>query len=143
MTDTIQAEIDKAKKRGAARVKQTAEVFTPLDLCLSMVKQIPEDKLKDPETTYLDNSCGDGNFLAALYDVLTREYGHDSAHVLNNQLYGIDLMPDNIATVRDRLGVVPGMTAWDHIVCADAITYDYSFCPPETQSSMTEEAGVR
>ena len=124
MTDTIQAEIDKAKKRGSARVKQTAEVFTPLDLCLSMVMQIPESKLKDPNSTYLDNSCGDGNFLVTLLRVLTEEYGHDREHVLNHQLYGVDLMPDNIVEVKRRLGVSEDHP---HFVCADALTYDYSF----------------
>jgi hypothetical protein len=143
MTDTIQAEINKAKKRGSARVKQTAEVFTPLDLCLSMVKQIPKDKLKDPKTTYLDHSCGDGNFLVTLLKVLTREYGHDREHVLNYQLYGVDLMADNISIVRERLGITPEMEAWNHIVCADAVAYDYSFASPDSQSSITEEAGAR
>ena len=143
MSNSIKVEEAKRKKRGKARVKKTAEVFTPMDLCLEMVREIPEEKLKNPDTTYLDNSAGDGNFLAALYEVLTKEYGHDGTHVLNHQLYGVELMPDNVSTIRDRLNILPGTPAWDHIVCADALTYDYSFTPPESQSSMTEEAGVR
>lgn len=115
--------------RTKERVKLTGEVFTPMELCRQMVREIPEEKLRDPNTTYLDNSCGDGNFLAALYEILTKEYGHDGTHVLNHQLYGVDLMPDNISTVRDRLNVLPGTPAWDHIVCADALTYDYEFAP--------------
>jgi type I restriction-modification system DNA methylase subunit len=139
---TIEAEIKKAEKRGKARVKQTGEVFTPMDLCRQMVHEIPKEKLKDPNTTYLDNSCGDGNFLAALYEILTKEFGHDGTHVLNHQLYGVDLMPDNISTVRDRLGILPDMEAWNHIVCADALNYDYLF-EPESQTSMAEELGAR
>jgi len=122
--DTIQTEIKKAKTRGSARVKATGEVFTPMDLCLQMVRDIPKEKLRDPATTYLDNSCGDGNFLVTLHRVLTEEYGHDSAHVLDYQLYGVDLMPDNIAEVKTRLGVGKDHP---HFVCADALTYDYSF----------------
>ena len=34
MSATVQKEIAKQKQRGKARVKQTAEVFTPMDLCL-------------------------------------------------------------------------------------------------------------
>jgi hypothetical protein len=143
MSDTIKVEEAKRKERGKERVKKTAEVFTPMDLCLEMVRDIPEEKLQDPNTTYLDNSAGDGNFLSALYEVLTKEYGHDGTHVLNNQLYGVELMPDNVSTIRDRLNIQPGTPAWDHIVCADALTYDYSFAPPESQSSITEEAGAR
>ena len=125
--------------RSKQRVKITGEVFTPMELCLQMVREIPKEKLRDPNTTYLDNSCGDGNFLVALYEILTKEFGHDGTHVLNHQLYGVDLMPDNISTVRDRLNIMPNTPAWDHIVCHDALTYDYSFGPPQSQSSMVEE----
>lgn len=127
MSKSIQAEVKKRKERGKERVKQTAEVFTPMDLCRQMVRNISKEKLRDPSTRYIDNSCGDGNFLAALYEVLTKEYGHDSRHVLDEQLYGVDLMPDNVDTVRDRLGLNPSMRGWYHIVCHDALTYDYSF----------------
>ena len=98
-----------------------------MELCRKLVSDIPEEKLKDPSTTYLDNSCGDGNFLAALYEILTKKYGHSSSQVLNHQLYGVDLMQDNVDTVRDRLGLNPNMPGWYHIVCHDALTYDYSF----------------
>jgi len=127
--NTIQTEIDKAKSRGKDRVKQTAEVFTPMDLCLQMVRDIPQEKLKDPTTTYLDNSCGDGNFLVTLLQVLTEEYNNPRDQVLNTQLYGVDLMPDNIATVKERLGITPDQPGWNHVVCADGLTYDYEFEP--------------
>jgi len=127
--NTIQTEIDKAKSRGKDRVKQTAEVFTPMDLCLQMVRDIPQEKLKDPTTTYLDNSCGDGNFLVTLLQVLTEEYNHPRDQVLNTQLYGVDLMPDNIATVKERLGITPDQPGWNHVVCTDGLTYDYEFEP--------------
>jgi len=143
MSKTVQAEIAKQKERGIERVKKTAEVFTPLDLCKQMIRKVPEETLKDPNATYLDHSCGDGNFLVSLLEVLTEEYGHERNHVLNNQLFGVDLMPDNIATVRDRLGIEPGTPAWDHIVCADALQYDYEFAPSESQTSMAEELGAR
>jgi hypothetical protein len=122
MSKSIQTEVQKRKDRGKNRVKQTAEVFTPSDLCIKMIKQIPVNKLKDPDSTFLDNSCGDGNFLVALVEVLS-EY-HDEKHIVDNMIYGVDLMPDNIARVKDRLGVSEDHP---HFVCADALTYDYSF----------------
>jgi type I restriction-modification system DNA methylase subunit len=124
VSNTVQAEIKKAKARGKARVKQTGEVFTPMDLCLQMVRSIPEEKLINPNSTYLDNSCGDGNFLVALLQVLTQEYGHERDYVVNHQLYGVDLMADNIEAVRARLGV---SSDHPHYVCHDALAYDYSF----------------
>ena len=63
MSATIQKEIKKREKRGESRVKQTGEVFTPMDLCLRMVREIPIEKLENPEAKFLDNSCGDVTFL--------------------------------------------------------------------------------
>jgi len=124
-TIAVQTEIDKAKKRGRDRVKVTAEVFTPMDLCMRMVREIPEEKLKDANAKFLDNSCGDGNFLVTLLEVLS-EY-HDAEHVLNNMIYGVDLMPDNVATAKKRLGLTEEMKGWYHIVCANGLEYDYTF----------------
>ena len=122
MSFPIQIELEKAKDRGVKRVKQTAEIFTPLDLCLQMVREIPEDKLEDPSTVYLDNSCGDGNFLVALFQVLTEDYGHPEEQVLTQQIYGIDLMPDNVVTAKERTGC-------NNVFCSDALTFDYSSLP--------------
>jgi hypothetical protein len=137
MSATVQAEINKQKERGRARVKQTGEVFTPMDLCLRMVREIPETKLKDPNAKFLDNSCGDGNFLVALFKVLSKY--HDTEHVLNNMIYGVDLMFDNVAEAKRRLGLTDDMPGWHHVVCADGLTYDYEFAPPQSQSSMVIE----
>ena len=105
--------------RSKERVKFTGEVFTPHELCLQMVRDIPEEKLSDPTTTYIDPSCGDGNFLWALHQVLTEDYSQPSEGVMD-RLYGVELMADNVEVAQARL---PGA----HIVCADALTYDYSF----------------
>lgn len=139
MSETIQTEIAKQKKRGKSRVKVTAEVFTPMDLCRSMVSEIPLKTLKDPSSTFLDNSCGDGNFLVALFEVLSEHHHPD--HVLDYMIYGVDLMPDNVMRAKERLGITdPKRPAWSHIVCADGINYDYSFTPEAgSQSSMVEE----
>jgi hypothetical protein len=136
MSATVQKEINKQKQRGKTRVKQTGEVFTPMDLCLRMVNEIPLEKLKNPDAKFLDNSCGDGNFLVALFKVLSKY--HDADHVLNNMIYGVDLMPDNVVEAKRRLGLTSEMPGWHHVVCADGLTYDYSF-EPQSQSSMTEE----
>ena len=145
MSATIKKEIEKRATRGQSRVKQTGEVFTPMDLCLRMVREIPEEKLKNPDAKFLDNSCGDGNFLVALFKVLSRY--HDEQHVLNEMIYGVDLMPDNVAEAKRRLCSqanieledYSNMPGWHHVVCADGLTYDYEFAPPQSQSSMVEE----
>ena len=100
------------------RARNRQEVFTPMDLCLRMVREIPEEKLKDPSSTFLDPACGDGNFLVTLLQVLTEEYGHDRQQVLS-RLYGVELMEDNCQEALRRLG-------GGNIVCADSLTFDYS-----------------
>jgi hypothetical protein len=137
MSATVQIETNKQKQRGRDRVKKTAEVFTPMDLCLRMVKEIPITKLQDPDATFLDNSCGDGNFLVALFKVLSKY--HDPEHVLNEMIYGVDLMFDNVEEAKRRLGLTDDMPGWHHVVCADGLTYDYEFAPPQSQSSMVIE----
>jgi hypothetical protein len=136
VTKTKEHEVKKRKARGEKRIKLTGEVFTPIDLCVKIVKEIPVATLKNPEATFLDNSCGDGNFLVALLKVLSKY--HDREHVLNNMIYGVDLMPDNVAEAKKRLGLTEDMVGWGHVVCADGLTYDYSFVP-QSQSSMVEE----
>jgi type I restriction-modification system DNA methylase subunit len=127
MSKTVLKEIEKQKSKGSDRVKKTGEVFTPIDLCVRMIKEIPEEKLINPESTFLDNSCGDGNFLVALLKVLSKY--HDREHILTNMIYGVDLMPDNVVRAKERLGLTVDHPGWNHIVCADGLTYDYEFTP--------------
>ncbi len=128
-TDGIEAEVRKQQQRGADRVKATGEVFTPMPLARKMVADIPEEKKRDPQATFLDPSCGDGNFLVALVDELSRY--HDRNHVLNEMVFGVDLMTDNVATAKERLGLLPDSEGWFHVVCADALAYDFRFPSPK------------
>ena len=111
--------------RSDERIDQTGEVFTPADLCASMVSEIPEDLLKDPKSTFLDNSAGSGNFLLALQTELLKY--HDLTHINDNMLFGVELMEDNHAEMCKRLGV---SVDHPHFVCRDALKYDYSFGEP-------------
>ena len=114
-------------ERSDDRIKETGEVFTPMELVYQMIDRIPEEKMQNPQSTFLDNSCGSGNFLVGLLDRLTNKYGHDADHVRPNRLFGVDLMEDNINETRKRLGVTKDNP---HFVCADGLTYDYSFGEP-------------
>ena len=59
-------------ERSDDRIDTTAEVFTPLEVCIKMVNEISEDILKDPESTFLDPSAGNGNFIISLRDKLIK-----------------------------------------------------------------------
>ena len=111
--------------RSDDRIDQTGEVFTPMDLCAEMVSEIPESVLKNPKSTFLDNSAGSGNFLLALQTELSKY--HDLTHINDNMLFGVELMEDNHAEMCKRLGV---SVDHPHFVCRDALKYDYSFGEP-------------
>ena len=69
-------------ERSDDRIDTTAEVFTPLEVCIKMVNEISEDILKDPESTFLDPSAGNGNFIISLRDKLIK-YGEDPNQFLS------------------------------------------------------------
>jgi hypothetical protein len=114
--------------RDSVRTKATQEVFTPTVLVQSILDEFPKDMFSDPTKTFLDNSCGDGQFLS---ETLIRkvEAGIDFETALST-IYGVDLMQDNVDLCRKRL--LCGREDLRHIVeknivCADALTYDYAF----------------
>ena len=115
-------------EREKIRVKATGEVFTPTELVREILEQIPIEQFTDPTRTFLDNSCGDGQFLG---EVLIRKMENGSTFEQALQtIYGVDLMQDNVDQCRERL--LCGRTDLAHIVernivCHDALTYDYSF----------------
>ena len=112
-------------KRSDNRIDLNGEVFTPMKLCVQMVEEIPLITRTNPDSTFLDPSAGNGNFLVALRDKL-KEY-HSEEHILNNMLYAVELMEDNHKEMCKRLGVP---ITHPHYVCHDALTYDYSFGEP-------------
>ena len=109
-------------ERSDERIAETQEVFTPMKICEKMVQQIHIEKRINPQSKFLDNSAGSGNFILALRNELIKYHSED--HVLNHMLYAVELMNDNHKELCTRLGVP---IDHPHYVCADALTYDYSF----------------
>ena len=108
--------------RSDDRIKDTGEVFTPLELCAEMVSEIPQSILQNKNSTFLDNSAGSGNFLLALQTELLKY--HDLTHINDNMLYCVELMEDNHREICDKLGV---SVDHPHYVNADALRYHYRF----------------
>ena len=115
-------------EREQARVKETAEVFTPTPLVEEILDKLPQEQFVDPNKTFLDPSCGDGQFLASvLYRKM--ENGSTFEQALST-VYGVDLMQDNVELCRERL--LCGRHDLRHIVeqnivCADGLRYHYRF----------------
>lgn len=114
--------------RDKLRVKATAEIFTPTPLVREILDHLPPEVFTDPTKTFLDPSCGDGQFLS---EVLIRkmENGIPFEQAVST-LYGVDIMPDNVEECRNRLlcGCEDLRSIIEqHIVCADGLTYHYDF----------------
>ena len=88
--------------RDEYRVKVTAEVFTPTDLVIRMIRECGADKFA-PGKTVLDPACGDGQFLVASKWVKVLFHGMTESDALDD-IYGIDLMRDNVDLCKKRLG---------------------------------------
>ena len=130
-------------ERDQLRVKATGEVFTPTPLVQEILEKIPVTQFQDPDKTFLDNSCGDGQFLG---EVLIRkmENGSTFEQALST-VYGVDLMIDNVDFCCERL--LCGQEHLRHIVernivCADALKYHYRFdsTPCDVVETKAEKA---
>ena len=121
-------------ERDKLRIKQTAEVFTPTPLVQEMLDKLEEQDqtlFSDPSKTFLDNCCGDGQFLSEVVIRKMERSGCTLEQALKTT-YGVELMEDNVNECRKRLaGPEPTPEIIEilnkNIVCHDALTYDYKF----------------
>lgn len=80
-------------ERDRARVKATGEVFTPTPLVQEILDQLDPGVFQDPQRTFLDPTCGDGQFLGEVV-IRKLEHGSTLTQALSTT-HGVDLMPDN------------------------------------------------
>ena len=106
------------------RVKETAEVFTPTELVNKMLDELNIDWDNPPQDkTFLDPTCGNGQFLVQLA----------KRKIPVHNLFGLDLMQDNIDMCKQRLREVYGDTEDvnyhldRNIIQGDALTDTYEF----------------
>lgn len=121
-------------QRDELRIKQTAEVFTPNELVLEIIDEIEKSNpslFLDEKKTFLDNCCGDGQFLSEVVIRKIEKSGCTLEQALKTT-YGVELMNDNVIECRKRLAGPNPTTeiieiVTKNIVCHDALTYDYRF----------------
>jgi hypothetical protein len=120
--------------RDKHRIKVTAEVFTKTELVIEILDKIEKsnkDLFMDSTKTFLDNSCGDGQFLSEVIIRKMERSGCSLEQALSTT-YGVELMEDNVIECRKRLAG-PNPTedilriVEKNIVNHDALTYDYLF----------------
>ena len=132
-------------ERDRLRQKETAEVFTPTEYVQQILdeeEQNSPNMFKDWSNTYMDNSCGDGQFLSEVVIRKMERSGCTLEQALSTT-YGVELMEDNIKLCKERLaGPNPTQEILDildkNIVCADALTYHYRFDGTPSEMTNTE-----
>mgnify|MGYP006188016555 FL=1 len=131
-------------ERNKLRVKETGEVFTPTQLVQEMLDRLEEENselFSDSTKTFIDPSCGDGQFLSEVV-IRKMERSNCTLEQALSTTYGVELMEDNVKLCKERLGgPTPTQEILDildiNIVCADALTYHYRF--DGTPSTMNDE----
>ena len=88
--------------RMSDRVKETGEVFTPTELVIEIVQQLDIDQFA-PSKTVIDPACGDGQFLIVALGIKMFHFGMSREDALKD-IYGVDLMRDNVDLCKRRLG---------------------------------------
>ena len=133
--------------RNDKRVKSTGEIFTPTPLVQEILAKIPQPLFADPFKTFIDPSCGDGQFLGEIL-IKKIELLEKSAipidqgfEIALRTVYGVDLMQDNVDLCRERL--LCGQEHLRHIVeqniyQADSLTFSYEFCPMSSTRRLRE-----
>lgn len=87
-------------ERTKERIKQTGEVFTPLPLVDEILGKL-DPSVWAPDKTFIDNSCGDGNFLVRV--IAWKIWKGSTAQQALETTYGVDLMEDNVSHARSRI----------------------------------------
>lgn len=88
------------KAQSRERKQVLGEVFTPLPLVDEILHKLPEETWT-PDKTYLDPSCGDGNFLVRV--IAFKIFNGSTVEQALSTTYGVDLMADNINHCKQRV----------------------------------------
>lgn len=89
------------KEQRDARIKKTAEIFTPHSLVNQMLDKLPQE-IWEPGKTFCDPACGNGNMLIHVLYRKIAVYNQDPTIAIQS-IYGADIMRDNVRETRLRL----------------------------------------
>lgn len=132
-------------KREKERITKNGEVFTPSVLVKRLLDKISEEKWKDPNATFLEPCCGNGQIVIGMLERRI-ESGVEPIQALKT-LYGVELMQDNVDLCKDRIREVLRANKIridkkvndiiDHnFVCSDFFKWDFeNWCSKETKAT--------
>ena len=96
--------------RSEQRAQSFGEVFTPEGTVRDMLDLLPKTAF-DVTTTFLEPSCGNGNFLVEILERKLRNMPKDSSRskikmdsaLALASIYGVDIEAENVSEARDRI----------------------------------------
>jgi len=114
--------------RMTERVKKTGEIFTPTWLVIDILKKSDLNTF-GPGKTVIDPACGDGQLLVPVKWLKVLHHGMTEENALKD-IYGVDLMRDNVDLCKKRLGegsgnIYMGNTLDPHTKLKDQTEYEY------------------
>lgn len=119
--------------RSRERIIKNGEVFTPECIIEQMAENIPLEDWSNPDKTFLDPTCGNGQILC--YILKRRLSAGVSKKTAISTLFGIELMEDNVLLCRKRLAEILETDEYNsiienNIVCSDIFWWNIEkWCP--------------
>ena len=144
LENSYATDIRKSRRKGSGG---TQEFFTPSSLVLKMCDKIPSTDWSNPAKIFLEPFFGNGNFLVEIIRRRIVDYSIDWKTVLNN-LYGVELMPDNVQEAKDRIIELLKKLNIDfneqeardimdkNLVCSDFFKWDFENWRPISECSV-------
>jgi len=107
---------DNSARRASSRTDKTGEVFTPSELVIEMLESLPLSSWNENEH-HVDPAMGNGQFLAGSA-IVKAELNHTK---WLETIFGVDLMPDNVAETKNRLIKIAINYGYDEQVAKDIV----------------------
>ncbi len=103
---------NKKEKTPAQMLRDSfGEVYTKSPLIESMIDLIPDEVMKNPNSKFLENSCGGGNFIIGLINRLMsslsfaiKDEDERKKHIVENMIYFSDIQAKNVYFTMKRIG---------------------------------------
>jgi len=121
-------EYDESDKINTIKKDSLGEVFTPLPLCLKILKLLPNHFWKNPHLKWCEPSAGKGYFMIVIYAILMKgltEWEPNETkrrnHIIQNMLYFIEIDKDNCKHLVETFGPKA------NIYCGNYLDIDFDF----------------
>lgn len=97
----VKKPIKASEIKSKERVKNNGEVYTPKELVLEMLDQVPDNIWKDNTKRFIDPASGNGNFIV---QIVNKKLDSGLTPVESvATTFGIDIMQDNVDECHDRI----------------------------------------